>query len=372
MYQKFIFWTTFLLLLPIILLAQPSTYKLGSTIRINSGDTLSNNVLSAAEVVEIYGYLEDDLFAAANNIVIGGTITDDAIMGAGSINLNGSVGDMVVAAGESITINGEVGGDLFIAGNEIRLTPDAIIRGNVIIAGNEVQLENSTIEGWLRIYGNEVRLGGTVNRYVDLYVNDLTFADNYNPLEATTFTTSSAIKAEDIPNAPENLTIIVEKQDGWAVKLLFSLWISISILIIGMLLLTIFPQTTVDLYRFSQEHYMKNTFIGLLLFLGIPIISILLLLLIFTIPLSFIIWTLYTITLLISYLLVALLFGSLAIRYFKTEAFTDYYWGLILGMVIIFLLTMIPYAGPIINVILIFYGLGSVLRYFWTMRGNAI
>jgi len=369
---KIIFWAILLFSLPLTLIGQPSTYKLGTTVQINSGDTLSKNVISASQVLEVYGYLENDLFAAARNITIGGVITDDAIMAAETITLNGSVEDMTLAVGDSITINGKIQGDLFIAGNQIILTQDAVIRGNVVIAGNEIVVENGLIEGWCRIYGNDVTLGGTVRHYVELYTNEISFTEGYTPLGTTTIITYRDLDAESLPNAPPNLTIIVEEQGGWGIMLLIRLWTSVSVLIIGFLLLIIFPQTSVDLYRFSKEHYLKNTAIGLLLFLGIPIISILLLLLIFTIPLAFLIWTLYAIALLISYLLVALLLGSTLIRYFKTESFADHYWGLILGMAIIFLLTIIPYAGSIINVILIFFGLGSLLQYFWKMRGNAI
>jgi len=372
MYLKIIFWATLFLWLPNILSAQPSTYKLGTTVRIDSGDTLSQNVLSAAQVLEIYGHLENDLFAAARNITIEGAITDDLIIAAETITLNGTVRDMTLAAGDSITISGKLQGDLFIVGNKIKITPDAMIRGNVVIVGNEILIENGLMEGWVRIYGNDVTLGGTVQRYVELYVNEIAFAEDYNPLGATTLITHHQIDTKTLPNAPENLTIIVERQDGWGIMLLFRLWASVSVLIIGFLLLLIFPKTSVDLYRFSKERYLKNTGIGLLLFLAIPIISILLLVLFFTIPLVFLIWMLYAKALLISYLLVALLLGSTLIRYFKTESFTDHYWGLALGMVIIFLLTIIPYAGPIINVLLIFLGLGSLLRYFWKMRGNTI
>ena len=372
MKSKIIIWAILLLSLPLILIGQPSTYKLGTTVQINSGDTLSQNVLSAAQVLEIYGYLEDDLFAGARNITIGGVITDDAIIAAETITLSGTVGDMTIAAGDSITISGELQGDLFIVGNDIRITQEAVIRGNVVIAGNEILIENGLFEGWVRIYGNDVTLGGTIQRYVELYINEISFTEDYNPLGATTIISYQDIDAETLPNAPENLTIIVEEQGGWGIMLLIRLWASVSVLIIGFLLLIIFPQSSVDLYRFSKEHYLKNTGIGLLLFLGIPIISILLLLLFFTIPLAILIWMLYAIALLISYLLVALLLGTTVIRYFKTESFADHYWGLMVGMAFIFLLTTIPYAGPLINIILVFFGLGSLLRYFWKMRGNAI
>jgi hypothetical protein len=82
---------------------------------------------------------------------------------------------------------------------------------------------------------------------------------------------------------------------------------------------------------------------------------------------------LYGLGLFVSFLLVALTLGTRSIRFIKKEeSFSDYVWGLALGMILIGVLTALPYAGPFINLILIFFGLGTLLSYFWNLRSNAI
>lgn len=374
MMKQFICTGALFLLLPIILVGQGSTYKYGTTVRVNKTDTIPDNVIAAAQFVDIFGHLSNDLFSASRNIVINGSIDDDAIIAGRTVTFSGRIGDMLIAAGETVVIDGEITGDLFVASNKIRLTSNAHISGNVGLAGNEVIFENGIIEGWVRITGNTIFLDGSISGIVKLYGNDFTFGKNYHPLSATIVNTSHRITESDLPNAPNDLNInIEEKEENWGVALLFGVWFYISTLIIGFLIILLFRNTTGDLYRFSTENYFKNTGIGILLFLGIPIVITLFLVLVVTIPLSIMIMTLYGLTLFLGFLLVALSLGTSSIRYFKSEeTFADYYWGLALGIILIFLLSVLPYAGPVINLILIFLGLGTLLSYFWQMRGNAI
>ncbi|MDZ7680431.1 MAG: hypothetical protein U5J63_01665 [Fodinibius sp.] len=359
---------------PTSTLAQHSSYQLGTTIRVNEGDTIAKNMLAGGQFVEISGYLADDLFSASRSIAIRGSIVDDAIIGARSINLSGRVGDMLVAAGETVIIDGIVSGDLFAAGNEIFLGPNARIMGNVALGGNDITIDGAHIDGWLRLGGNKVMLNGPVGNNVELYTSNVTFGEKYAPASVTTIITSHNLSRQDLPNAPDNLIITVENIEGaWIPAVLFSIWFYIALLIIGILLILLFPQTTVDLYRYATERYLRNTGLGLLLFVGIPIAIVVLLILIFTIPLSIIIGMLYGLALFISFLLVALVLGTHGIRFVKAnEAYNDYYWGLSLGIIIIGLLSALPYAGPVINISLIFFGLGTLLSYFWQFRFNSI
>jgi len=373
--KKFIYVLLAVLLVPSYLSAQGSSYELGTTIRINKSDTVSNNVISAGQFIDIFGHLNDDLFSASRNLTINGSVDDDAIVAARSVTVRGRIGDMLMAAGETIVIDGHIEGDLFAAGNEVRIAPNAKIDGNVALAGNEIFFEGGNINGWLRIAGNEITLNGTVNNYIELYGNEFRFGDQFLPLSATNITTSREITREELENAPEDLNIIIEKpeQEAWGAALLFSIWFYVSMLIIGIILIYLFKETTTDIFRYSTEHYFRNTGIGFLLFLGIPISILILFILVLTIPLSVMIMMLYGLGLFVSFLLVALTLGTRSIRFIKNEeSFSDYVWGLALGMILIGVLTALPYAGPFINLILIFFGLGTLLSYFWNLRSNAI
>lgn len=138
---------------------------------------------------------------------------------------------------------------------------------------------------------------------------------------------------ENLGYVPDNLSITINEPRFWPL-ILFKVGLYLSFLITGLVLIRLFQQTSSDLYRFSTERFFKNSGIGLLTFIAVPLIILLLFVLVLTIPLSIILILLYGVALFFSYLLVAMILGVMSIQYFQDEATTStYYWGLSLGMI---------------------------------------
>lgn len=355
----------FLLILGTQGFSQGSSYRTGTTIHISSGDTLRGNILTAGQHVEIMGYLDNDLLSASRQFVLQGKVEDDAFVAGEMISVTGQIGDMLLVAGETIIIDGVIEGDLFAAGQEVRISSNARILGNAALAGENIIIEGGSINGWLRAAGSKLELDGTVNNFVELYTNDAKFGTNYQAAYSTTITGTEEIHRENLGEIPENLSIFVEEPDFWSI-ILFQSWFFLSLMITGLVLIRIFQQTSIDMYRFATEKMFANTGIGLLALIGIPIAIFVLIMLFITLPLAVLLGLVYVISLFISYLLVAMVLGVTAIGYFQKEATqATYYWGLILGMLLIAILTNLPFIGWLLNVFFILFGLGSVIYYIW-------
>lgn len=347
--------------------AQGSNYKTGEYIRISKTDSIETQLVAAGETVEVFGWLGNDFYSAANFITINGNVGDDAIVAAQNITLRGKVEDMVVAAGETVLIDGEIEGDLFAAGRQVRLTKNAHVFGNTYIAAASVLFEGGTVEGMLRVAGESMELNGQVNNKVIIYGNDASFGSAYSAEYGTDIYSDEHVYRENLGHIPENLSINVEDRSILPL-ILFKVIFYASLLITGLILIRIFQQTTLDLFRFSTEQISKNTGVGLLTFLAAPLVIVVLMLLVFTIPLSVILMLLYGLALLISYLLVAMVLGVMSILYFRDEATSStYYWGLLLGMIYIGILVNLPFVGWLFQVLLLFFGLGSLVYYIWMM-----
>lgn len=346
-------------------LAQGSTHWTGSNVRINTKDTLRGNNFMAGQLVEMMGVVDDDLFSASRQLILEGTVNDDAFLAGQVVSVRGRVGDMLVVAGETVIIDAAVGGDLFATGRKIQITENARITGNVAIAGETVIFEGGSINGWLRAAGGNLTINGTVNEFVELYTNEVTFGSRYDARYSTSITSTEQIHRENLGVMPENLNLFIEEPDVWGV-VLFQLWFFLSLLITGLILIRIFQQSAIDMYKFATEHIWKNTGIGLIAFIIIPIVIIGLFILFLTIPLGVLLSLTYGLALFVSYLLVAMTLGVMSILYFKDEpTISTYYWGLVLGMIIVAILTNLPFIGWLFNVFFILFGLGSVVYYFW-------
>ncbi|MDR8393997.1 hypothetical protein NC796_22780 [Aliifodinibius sp. S!AR15-10] len=347
------------------IVAQPSTYRAQEVIRISSGDTLHNNVILAGQSIEVLGYLDNDLYSASRMFLFNGDVTDDAFVAGQIVSVFGHVGGMLVSAGETVVIDGIIEGDLFAAGRDITISEQAEIRGNAFVAGGTVKLNGGIIEGTLRLAGGEIALDGIINGSSNIYSDDVTFGENYSAAYGTTITSTETLHRENLGAIPENLTLNTEETDVWSV-VLFQLWFFLSLVVTGLIILRIFQQTAIDISKFAAESFWKNTGWGFLAFIAVPIAILLFAVLVITIPLSVILGMLYLLSLFIGYLVVAISLGVLSIIFFTGEAKTStHYWGLILGIIYIAILTNLPFIGWILNVLLIFFGLGSLVHYLW-------
>lgn len=351
--------------------AQESSYKTGTTLHLSKEDTLSGNVIWAGQHIEILGYLDNDLFSASRQLMLQGKVEDDAFLAGQFVSVTGTIGDMLVAVGETVIIDGVIDGDLLVAGREVRISSNARILGNAAIGGEHIILEGGSIQGWLRAAGSNVELNGSVDNFVELYSNDVTFGKNYSAAYSTTITGTEQIHRENLGVIPENLNIFIEEPDLWHI-VLFQLWFFLSLMLTGLILIRIFQQTAIDMYRFATERVFTNTGIGLLALIGVPIAMLVLAILFITLPMALLLGMLYGLALFISYLLVAMVLGVTGISYFQpkpTQA--TYYWGLVLGMFLVAIFTNLPFIGWLLNLFFILFGLGSVIYYLWMMSRSS-
>ncbi|MDZ7691123.1 MAG: hypothetical protein U5K69_08300 [Balneolaceae bacterium] len=352
-------------------MAQQSTYRAESIVRIDSQDTLSNNVILTGRTVEIMGYLNNDLFSASRHFLLNGRVNDDAIVTGQMVSIYGHIGDMLMTAGETVVIDGTIDGDLFAAGREVRVTSRAQIGGNAFVAGGTVSLEGGQIGGMLRVAGGEIMLNGSVNNSVEIYSNDVTFGENYQSTYSTTIHSSEPIHRESLGAIPGDLIIDTKEPDLIGI-ILFQFWFFLSVLITGLILIRLFQKTAIDMSKFATEGFWRNTGLGLLTIIAMPIAILLLAILILTIPLSILLVLTFVLALFAGYILVAITLGVMSILLFTDTAEpSSYYWGLGLGMIYVAILTNLPFIGGILNVILLLFGLGSLVHYIWRMRQSA-
>lgn len=354
-----------LFLLPLALLAQGSTYKSGSLVQVPEADSIHKQLIAAGQTVEMSGWLGNDFLSAGRFMMLKGKVSDDAIMAGQQVIIDGEVGDLLMCAGETIIINGLVKGDAFLGAREIRITEGARIEGNAVLGGATVVLEGGQIGGWLRAAGDELTLNGEVGQFTELYSNDVTFGNDYRASLGTTITSEEPIHRENLGVVPSNLTLNVQEEPVVFI-IAFKVIFYLSVLITGFILLRLFQKTAIDIHRFATEKFWKNTGVGLVAFIGVPLAITLLMLPVLTIPLSVLLLLVYILALFTGYLLVALTLGVMAILYFKGEPeISTYYWGLALGMIIIAILTNLPFVGFVLNALLLFFGLGSLSYYIW-------
>ena len=125
-----------------------------------SGDKI---VIASDEVVN------DDLYVTAEEFTLDGTVNGDVIAIGRIITINGTVDGDVMAAGQAIVVNGTVTGAIRIAGSVLLLGETASVEGDIIGAGYSLEVQEGSVVGQDIVFaGGQILLAGDVSRNVQV------------------------------------------------------------------------------------------------------------------------------------------------------------------------------------------------------------
>jgi hypothetical protein len=147
---------------------------------------------------------------------------------------------------------------------------------------------------------------------------------------------------------------------------LFFYWSLISMFVVGILLITVFKNFSIDLVAFAKKNLGRNLGIGALIFVLLPISMVILAVLVVTIPVSLILLAIYLILLYISSIISGVIFGEYIINLIKKNGTTKHLiWSLLLGVFLIALITKIPILGGLLGLLFICFGIGTLVLFVY-------
>lgn len=120
-------------------------------------------VIGSDEVVN------DDLYVGSEVFVLDGTVNGDVIAFGQTVTINGTVDGDLIAAAQTVVVNGEVTGSIRMAGSVLFVGEEASIGGDIVSAGYSLEVrQGSGIGQDLVFAGAQILLGGDVVRNVQV------------------------------------------------------------------------------------------------------------------------------------------------------------------------------------------------------------
>jgi len=335
-------------------LIEDDVYLLGGTTTITS--QVKGDLVILGGQIEIDGNVEGDLFVLGGNIVLNGSVSDDVRIGGGYITINGSVGD-----------------DLIIAGGEISCSANSIISGDVYGAAGSANLRGDLSN--LYIAAGTLFIGGSISGNVDFIASDYFKIDSSAKIGGNL---SYAYKEEaEIPEGVVAGTTTVKesqflntdeiKQEvegfGKSMHVGMKFFSYLALLFLGLIALIAFPYSFRKYSEISKKEYGNAIFHGLLLIVGIPVISMLLILTIIGYKVIFILWLALLIMWPFAKIFVSYFIGSLIFKPGKDVAFWRDFGRMALGMLILFIACSLPVIGILVSIVSVIFGLGGLVLY---------
>lgn len=161
MKKYFISLSILVLGLAVVSQALAGTAKMGERYRLESGETISENLYVGSGDVNVAGNVLGDFIAGGGNVTITGSVEKDTMLAGGSLNILGMTGEDLRVAGGNIIVGDNVGGDLVAVGGSVQVLSGVTVGGEALVAGGSVVIDG-TIQKDLVVSGGDVQINGRV------------------------------------------------------------------------------------------------------------------------------------------------------------------------------------------------------------------
>lgn len=401
-----------LILLFVVPTAAAFDSRTGDTIVIAENEVVTGDLYVAANSLIINGVVEGDVVVGANTIEINGTVEGDLLAGAQEITINGTVADDVRAGASSFVVAGTVGHEILFGGFSANFRQGSSVGGDILVGGFQAVLDGDFAAD-VDVAANGVVVNGTIGDDFAASVESADSAPPFNPMQfnpmladipvvpsGLTIGNNAAIAGDLIYEAPQeaefsaevvagditfNQRQIEEEPTSLAQRWLDRLWDAVQswlvLVLVGLALFWLTPRILGGSANALQKRFIWSGVWGIAIFFFLPIalvillgVFVLLAVLLGAIALDSLAGTLLAIGLvlllfiLIVYI-VAIAFLAKIIVGFRIGRilFTSAkrrFWPLAVGLLIVVLLTSIPFVGGLINFLIILFGIGA-LWLFW-------
>jgi len=344
--------------------------RTGIAVTVASGEVVDDDLYVGAETVTIDGTLNGDLWAAANTIIINGRVNGSVMAAGNQISINGDVTHAVRAVGESINIKGSIGGDVLAGCRGLNIASTAEIGGDLLFGADSVDIAGP-IEGDIKGGGSEVAIGDMVGGNVELEVERLIILSTasiggdltYSSAEEADIQSGAQIAGATTHNVPEI------KEDGAGMLpfapfsgVLAKLTNFLMAFVTGLIIIFLAPRRLRSIVDAIGSRPGPSAGWGALLVLVTPIAALLVCVTIIGISAGVIALALYGIGLYLAQIPVGLFIGRWIIGRFRTvESKGAMVGALAVGLVILKLLSLIPYFGFVVGFVVALFGLGAVV-----------
>lgn len=323
----------------------------------------------AGGIIKVNAVVQGDLVIAGGSLIVNDSINGDLTAAGGELFINSYIADDVRIAVGRVSIDSEIGDDLVVFGGEVVLTENAVIHGNLICYAGDIEL-NGHIIGKLDLKGGDVLINGTIEEPSKIIGEDITIGSNAKFYEKVDYWNSEG--ELDFKNSLVNTEAQFNEDLGeeksqlslttfGITSILLWLFYILSAFLVILVFHALFRNTFSNAVEGLEHNWLKSFGFGLIYLIGIPLLIIIALLMIIGIPLGLFAMVIFVFSLLFGHLIAALL----VVYYFRYKKEKDWgFWSItflaLLCAILLRLLTIIPYAGILISVVILSITYGAL------------
>ncbi len=334
---------------------------------LRAGQEVQGDYFAFGPHVEISGTVHGDVYVAGAEVLVDGVVDGDLIVAGGDVTLSGVVTQDVRIAGGNVSLSGMIKRNVTLAGGDVHVTESAHVTGNVLAAAANLMMRGP-IDGEVRAAAGNMTLSNEVvgDLMVAAAVIRLTsrasvgknfryWSDDEASIDEGAIV-SGAVTRHPIPEVFKGKEV---KRGVAGMKIVAGVVSFASTLLLGLLLLRIYPVFTPRVARTIQEQPWLALGVGGVLLLGVPLIILFCMVSVLGIPIGLMLGAMYLVTLYVGRVFVMLWLGQWLLRLVSGPSSPA--WAFVTGLVVYFIVSVVPFIGGLITVATIVVGFGALL-----------
>ena len=352
-------------------------FRTDTSISIGDDEVINDDLYLFGTTITVNGIVNGDLFAAGNFLTVNGVVNGNVFLLGQEVIVNGTVTRGARITANSVTLSGSIGEDLLLLGNSTGIHGGATIGRDLIATVSSLTLDGTVQR---RIAGNAqtVTLNGSVGSNVDVGVDDLTITEDASIGGDLTYRSNEMAEiaggADIGGDVNHEMVGEADIETGFSIDSVVPSIIGlIMTAVYGTALLLIFPRLTVTASNQLLEKPLMSIGMGIVFLIVVPIVSVLVMITVIGIPLGLIALLLYGIALFSAQVFVGMTLGRLILSFFSDgKRRMIQFFGLLLGLLILFGVSFIPYFGPWAPLVVIILGLGGLMLAIGRLRHDQV
>jgi cytoskeletal protein CcmA (bactofilin family) len=330
---------------------------------------INQDYFAYGERVEISGTVNGDVYAAGGQILVDGTINGDLLAAGGAITISGTVSQNARIAGGQIAISGPIGRSLTAAGGNVDLSDSARVGRGLVAAGGRVRVA-APVAADAKIAAGSVTVSSAVKGNLHAATGDLRLTSKAAIAGNLTYWSQTEVSLD--PGATVAGATIHKTMPEYrgpkpgvlfgalgGLFLLAKVVSLVSTLVLGLLFLYLLPRYTGSAVSTLGTRPWASLGVGFVAVVVTPAAAGLLLITVLGAPLALLAAALYCSALYVARVFVIIWAGAALLGWMGKQDRPVL--ALVLGLIVYTIVTLVPFFGWPITLLVTVFGLGAAL-----------
>lgn len=330
-------------------------------VTVPANETVDDTLLTHGNTVRVEGVVNGDLLAFAQTLEVRGTVKGDLISFAKRTIVSGTVEGDIFNFSQSFDLDGQLGHSLYGWSQSIRVGDHGRVGDGIVAGAGDLALEGE-VKRSATIFAGNTDVSGNIGRELTMAGGTLTLT---NTARVGGDLTARVRQLKDVHIAggatvagKRDIEVRVRHNRFARPKFYFyqAIWIAAAMLV-GWLGLVLFPRFFEGSTQAVAAGW-RSLGLGFVILVGAPLAMIVTAITLVGLPLSFMLFALYLAALYLAKIWVGAFLGRVLLKP-ATASKGDWMLGLLVGLLILTVLSFVPYLGGLVRFVVICLGLGA-------------